>query len=64
MNGAELSEQLLRIRPDRTIILMTGFSELITVEKAEGIGIRGYIMKPVLKKDLTNMIQKALHNEE
>ncbi|MBU0484065.1 MAG: DUF3365 domain-containing protein [Proteobacteria bacterium] len=60
MNGAELCQNLLAIRPDLPIILCTGFSELINKEKAESIGVREYIMKPVLRKDLAIVIRKIL----
>lgn len=60
MTGAELSEKILAVRPDVPIILCTGFSELINEEKAKKIGIRDFVMKPVVKKNLAGAVRKVL----
>ena len=46
MTGVDLARAVLQIRPDLSIILCTGYSELITEEDAKKIGIREYVMKP------------------
>lgn len=46
MTGARLSVELLKIRPGIPIILCTGLSHVISVEKARKIGIRAFAMKP------------------
>ena len=60
MTGEELAKELLQIRPDIPIILCTGFSEIIPEEKAKAIGIKDYIMKPVLKSQLAKAVRYAL----
>jgi len=60
MTGAELSQEILKIRSDIPIILCTGFSELIDREKAASLGIKEYLMKPVEKKKLAEAIRKVL----
>jgi PAS domain S-box-containing protein len=60
MTGEELSKKLLRIRFDIPIILCTGYSEVITPEKAKGLGIREFVMKPVIKRDLAEIIRRVL----
>ncbi len=60
MTGAELASKILANRPDVPIILCTGFSELINEEKAKGLGINNYVMKPVTKMDLAKAVRKAL----
>ena len=60
MTGAELARKLLRIRPNLGIILCTGFSELITEEKAKAIGIHGYVMKPVVRSEIAGAIRAVL----
>jgi len=60
MTGLELTGELLSLRPDLPIILCTGFSELVTPEKAKDMGIREYIMKPLSISELTNAISRAL----
>jgi CheY-like chemotaxis protein len=63
LTGLELAEELLKLRPGLPIILVTGFSELVTPEKAKKAGIQDYIMKPLSISELTNAISKALGKE-
>jgi YesN/AraC family two-component response regulator len=64
MTGEKLAGELGKIRSDIPIILCTGFSELISKEKAESLGIKGFLMKPVVIKDLSNMIRNVLDNKQ
>jgi len=64
ITGIELAQRYLSLRPDASIILCTGFSELINGESSKDLGIRGFIMKPVLKKDLATAVRKALDEQE
>ncbi len=61
MTGVHLSQKLMEIRPDIPIIICTGFSKQIDEEKAKAIGIRGYVMKPVVKNELAKKIREALN---
>lgn len=38
----------------------TGFSHIISEEKARKIGIRAFAIKPLIRKDLARTIRKAL----
>jgi len=60
MTGAELAKRMLAIRPGMPIILCTGYSELMTEENAKTLGIRGYVMKPLTRKELGTVIHEAL----
>jgi CheY-like chemotaxis protein len=60
MTGVELAQRALAIRNDLSIILATGFSELITREKAQALGIAKYLMKPVTKKELALAVREVL----
>jgi PAS domain S-box-containing protein len=60
MTGIELAEELIRIRRDLPIILVTGFSETVTPEKVKKLGIREFIMKPIISRDLGRVIRKVL----
>jgi PAS domain S-box-containing protein len=60
MTGDMLAGEMLGIRRDIPIILCTGFSERITEEKAKAIGIRGFILKPIIMRDLAQIIRKNL----
>jgi CheY-like chemotaxis protein len=60
MTGTELTPKLVEIRPDIPIILCTGFSEVIAEEKAKAIGIREYLMKPVVQSEIAKSIRRVL----
>jgi two-component system cell cycle sensor histidine kinase/response regulator CckA len=59
MTGVQLAEQVMDIRPDIPVILITGFSDRIDGEKAKRIGIKGFLPKPVKKADLANLVRKT-----
>ncbi len=60
ITGDKLARELIAIRPDIPIIICTGFSERINQERALAIGIKGFLMKPIVKSDMARMIRKAL----
>lgn len=51
---------MLQIRPGLPIILCTGYSSILSEEKAKAIGIRGFALKPLTKHDLALLIRKVL----
>ena len=59
MTGADLSMNLLRVRPGIPVILTTGFNERISRETARSMGIHKILMKPVLVRDLASAIRDA-----
>lgn len=63
MTGEIFAKQVLKIRPGMPIILCTGFSELISGEKAKAFGIKEFIMKPIIKRDLAKVVRKVLDGE-
>ncbi|MDY7031238.1 MAG: ATP-binding protein [Thermodesulfobacteriota bacterium] len=60
MTGAELAKRIMEIRPDMPIILCTGFSEIISEERAKGIGIREFVMKPMIGREMAKLIRNVL----
>ena len=60
LTGGELAKELLAIRADIPIILCTGFSESLNEDLAKKIGIREYLMKPVIIEELNDKIRAAL----
>jgi PAS domain S-box-containing protein len=60
MTGEALSRELLRIRPDLPIILCTGFSHIMSAEKAKALGIQAYLMKPLAIRDLAPIVRHVL----
>jgi CheY-like chemotaxis protein len=60
MTGDEFAQRLLEIQPELPIVLCSGFSERITRPGAKAMGIREFLMKPLVMKDLAVTIRKAL----
>jgi two-component system cell cycle sensor histidine kinase/response regulator CckA len=60
MPGDKLSVELTKIRPDIPILLCTGFSETMSEEKATSLGIKGFLLKPIVMKDLAQKIREVL----
>ena len=60
MSGDTFAQEILKIRSDVPIILCTGFSNLMSPEKAQESGIRGFLMKPLTMNDLSKHIRKVL----
>jgi len=64
MTGYEMATKMKEIRPDIQIVLCTGFSEIVSEEKARIAGIEGYIKKPVVINDLAYAIRRLLDKKE
>ena len=60
MTGEMLAKELLRIRPDIPIVLCTGYSEMISEEKAMALGIQKLVMKPILMREISQTIRQIL----
>jgi len=60
MTGETLAEKLMDIRTDIPVIFCTGYSEKFTRQQASEMGVRSFIMKPLLMQDLANTVRQAL----
>ncbi|MBT8371296.1 MAG: response regulator, partial [Deltaproteobacteria bacterium] len=60
MTGDELARELIRIKPEIPVVLCTGYSARMNQQQAAAMGIRAFVSKPVLKKDIANTIRNAL----
>jgi PAS domain S-box-containing protein len=63
MTGDQLAKELISIRPAIPIIICTGFSERINREKAEAMGIKAFLMKPVVKSEMAQTVRKVLDED-
>ena len=63
MTGDRLAGELMAIRSDIPIIICTGYSERISVQRAREIGIRAFVMKPIVMRQMAETIRKALGKE-
>ncbi len=60
LTGSELALRMLQIRPELSIILCTGYSSIISKEKAMAMGIKGFVPKPFTRQDIALIIRKVL----
>jgi|GEM_PF-1226001 len=60
MTGEGLARALRRLRPDLPIILCTGFSHVMTPERAQRLGIDAFCMKPIKIQELGLIIRQVL----
>lgn len=60
MNGLRLAENILAIRNTMKVIISTGFSERISDAMIEEAGIKAMIFKPIVKKDLAEVVRRVL----
>jgi two-component system, cell cycle sensor histidine kinase and response regulator CckA len=60
LTGLDLATHLKRIRPDISIILCTGYSELITPQTAHDFGIDKILIKPVGIWQMREVVDSAL----
>ena len=58
--GMEMSRAMLTLRPDVPIILCTGFADMVDDAAAHAVGIRAFVMKPIVGPDLTELVQQTL----
>jgi PAS domain S-box-containing protein len=58
--GDLLARQILEIRPDMPIIICSGYSDVINDEKAKAIGVKGFLLKPVILENLASLVRTLL----
>jgi len=61
MDGITLASQLLQIQPRLAIILMTGYSGVLTAEKVRELGFRDLLPKPSTARVLGETVHRVLH---
>ena len=60
MSGIDLGEQILRLRPDTEIVLVSGHMRNSELERAYSCGIREVISKPFLFDELREVVRRRL----
>jgi len=63
MTGDVLAQELMRLRPDLPIIVCSGFSEQMNEQNARAMGIREFVMKPLVMRKLADTIRKVLDED-
>jgi DNA-binding NarL/FixJ family response regulator len=60
LTANEMVSEFLRIRPDVPIILYTGFSESISPAKAQAMGVKALLLKPLTMASLAEEVRRVL----
>jgi len=60
LTGDKLARELVKIRPDLPVILCTGFGTTVMGQKACQAGVKAYLMKPFVLRDLARTIRQVL----
>ena len=60
MTGFDLARRMRQIRADLPIILCTGYSSQVSKEMATALGIKGFAMKPLAKREIATLIRSIL----
>ncbi|MFZ5432925.1 MAG: CHASE4 domain-containing protein [Calditrichota bacterium] len=64
MTGDQLARQVMQLRMDLPIILMTGFSETMDEDRAKQLGIDCFLMKPLLPSDVARAVRNVLDGSD
>ncbi len=64
LTGVDIAQKMIGIRSDIPIILCTGYSDLISSEKAKAIGFRELILKPFNYGDFAEIVRRVLDQKE
>ncbi|MGX7148572.1 ANTAR domain-containing response regulator [Enterococcus ureasiticus] len=60
LDGLKASKKILAEKYAKAIILLTAYSDKENIEKAKKYGISGYLIKPIMEKSLTPMVEVAI----
>ena len=64
LDGLELSQRILALRPSMPIILITGFSDVNAGDLRESCGFREVVMKPLVSQELAQAIHRVFNRVE
>jgi len=62
LDGEETRRELLRLRPNLPVILMSGFSEQELQVRFADLGFAGFLQKPFRRDDLISRLREAIHH--
>ncbi|MCG6879604.1 MAG: response regulator [Deltaproteobacteria bacterium] len=60
MTGDRLTKETLTIRPQMPVIICTGYSERMSEKRAETLGVRKYVEKPIDTRNLASALREVL----
>jgi CheY-like chemotaxis protein len=60
MSGDKLAKKIFEIKSEIPIIIVTGHSDIMNLQQAKAMGIKGYLTKPILQRHLAEEIRRCL----
>jgi two-component system cell cycle sensor histidine kinase/response regulator CckA len=64
MTGTELAKNLISVRPDIPVILCSGYPERVIPEELKSIGIKDFVMKPISRQEIAEVIRRVLNPDK
>jgi NO-binding membrane sensor protein with MHYT domain/signal transduction histidine kinase/ActR/RegA family two-component response regulator len=61
LTGTELAREIRQLRPEISIILMSGYGGSLLNERAHAAGVIEVLRKPLVRRDIAEPIARALH---
>jgi YesN/AraC family two-component response regulator len=58
--GTDLAREIRLLRPDIPIVLMSGYSGIQLQQRAQAVGIREVLRKPLQSKDIAECLGRVL----
>ena len=60
MTGEVLAQAMRQLRPELPIILCTGYSHVMTAEKAQALKFNAFLIKPLTSRELGQAVAQVL----
>ncbi len=60
MTGEQLSHEVMKLRPNTPVILVTGHGTTISAKRRDAAGIRAFLQKPLAPADLRRVVRNIL----
>lgn len=64
LTGDKLAKALFAIRPELPVIICSGFSEILSDEEAESLGVKQFLRKPVTREEMSHKVRLALEERK
>ena len=61
LTGTELAREIRQLRPEISIILMSGYGGAQLSERAHAAGVIDVLRKPLVRRDIAEAVARALH---
>jgi CheY-like chemotaxis protein len=63
LSGLEFAAEIIALRPEIPVVICTGFSSRLNEEEARQLGVRAFLLKPILRNQLAQTIRSVLDKE-